>query len=220
VNTKKIISFSLWGCNPLYIEGAIRNAKEREEFYPEYRCRFYLDDSIAPSVVRELKKYNCEIMEMQKTSDVLGMYWRFHPMFDDPTIERFLVRDTDSGFSKREVDAVREWEGSGKPFHVIRDCESHQTEILGGTWGCVAGCIPDFDTRMMIWLQNLKPDFRNPRGKFHGSDQVFLSKFIWPLIKDNYVGHIRANMKNLVYSQNDKELPEFIEGTRYVGMVC
>jgi len=33
---KKIISFSLWGDNPVYTQGAIRNAELAKEIYPDW----------------------------------------------------------------------------------------------------------------------------------------------------------------------------------------
>jgi len=36
---KKIISFSLWGDNPIYTQGAIRNAELAKEVYPDWVCR-------------------------------------------------------------------------------------------------------------------------------------------------------------------------------------
>lgn len=38
---KKIIAFSLWGDNPKYTVGAIKNAKLTSEIYPGWISRFY-----------------------------------------------------------------------------------------------------------------------------------------------------------------------------------
>jgi hypothetical protein len=216
---KNIISFALWGENPLYVNGAIWNAEHKNEFYPGWVCRFYHDDSVPIDAINKIKRTGAETFLMARTTDVLGMYWRFHPMFDDPDIFRFIVRDTDSKFSQREVKMVNEWIGSNKPFHIIRDCESHATHILGGTWGAIAGCIPNFEQYVSSWFSQLIPDGRNPRGLFHGSDQIFLSKYVWPYIKDNHIAHIRAGLPKIRYTKNDIEVPD-PEDKHYVGMVC
>lgn len=216
---KNVISFALWGKNTLYVDGAIWNAEHREEFYPGWVCRFYHDDSVPKKALKKIADTGAEMRLMGATTDVLGMYWRFQPMFDDPEITRFIVRDTDSKFSQREVNMVNQWIATGKPFHIIRDNEVHCVQILGGTWGAIAGCIPGLDKKMSLWLSGLQPNSENPRGLFHGTDQMFLTHFIWPEILDNHCAHIRANMPHLRYTRYDIEVPDPEDG-HYVGMVC
>ena len=40
---KKIIAFSLWGDQPKYTVGAIKNADLAKEIYPDWTCRFISD---------------------------------------------------------------------------------------------------------------------------------------------------------------------------------
>ena len=63
-----------------------------------------------------------------------GMFWRFLVM-GDPTVNHFLVRDTDSLILPREVDAVQEWIQSPMQFHVMRDSPTHNTAIVAGLFG-------------------------------------------------------------------------------------
>lgn len=216
---KKIISFALWGDNPLYTNGAVWNAKNREKFYPDWQCRFYHDKTVPKDIIQELFDIGSELVTMGESTDALGMFWRFHPMFDDPTISRFIVRDTDSKFTNREVELVNEWVATTKPFHIIRDCKSHETTILGGTWGAVPGCITQFEMKMSTYFSTLMPDTENPRGVFHGADQRYLNDFVWPLIKDNHCAHIRTGCNNLRYTNQDIEIPDPEDG-HYVGMVA
>lgn len=215
---KKIISFCLWGKKPLYIDGAIWNAANSNKFYPGWTCRFYHDSSVSVKVLRELQKYNVELVRKEKTSEGLGMFWRFEPMFDDSQIERFIVRDTDSKFSNREVEMVNQWISSTKPFHIVRDCESHAATILGGTWGAVPGCIDNFELKISSFMTKIIPDEKNPRGLFHGCDQMFLHHYIWPLIKDNHMAHIRTGYNALRYTESDIDVIDPEDG-HYVGMV-
>ncbi len=46
-----------------------------------------------------------------------------------------ISRDLDSRFSEREVSAVDEWLKSKEAFHVMRDHELHENEMLAGMWG-------------------------------------------------------------------------------------
>jgi hypothetical protein len=214
---KKIISFSVWGDKHLYTQGAIINARMREEFYPDWIARFYYDESVPVAVINELESISgTELVKMPRAVDCLGLYWRFHPMFDDANIERFIVRDTDSQFTKREVACVDEWVESKEPFHIIRDCESHNVCILGGTWGAVAGCIPGFQEMLQAWYTQLNPCYQNPRGLFHGSDQIFLERFIWPIIKNHHCAHD----ERFVYTGKERPFTVPKENGHYVGMVC
>jgi len=216
---KRIVSFSLWGENSLYIDGAVKNAKLYPEIFTGWSCRFYHDDSVSADVLSQLADLGAELVLEPRLPDVLGMFWRFKPM-DELDIERFLVRDTDSLPNVRELRAVEEWIDSGKAFHIMRDCESHATSILGGTWGAVPGCVDRMVIRIGAWFSQIKPSCDNPRGRFHGSDQQFLHSVVWPIIFENQLAHIRGGMEHLRLSPTDREFPtEFDKEEGYVGQV-
>lgn len=187
---KKIISFSLWGDKAQYVgEGAIRQVETQPEYFPGWTCRFYYDASVPVEYIDALREYDCELVEKQPMPIGSGLYWRFEPAWDDPEVERFLVRDTDSAFSDRGSACVLEWEQSGKAWHVIRDNRSHETSMLGGLWGMVVGALPDFKTRMCMWFQQFVPDSLDPRSAFYGSDQTFLTRYIWPIARHDCLQH-------------------------------
>jgi glycosyltransferase involved in cell wall biosynthesis len=52
---KKIISFSIWGENPKYTIGAIKNAELSLEIYPDWICRFYIGKSVPYDIIETLK---------------------------------------------------------------------------------------------------------------------------------------------------------------------
>ena len=57
------------------------------------------------------------------------MFWRF--LFDDSSVDIFIVRDVDSRINKEE-SAVKEWLESDKLLHIMRDHPHHYYKILGG----------------------------------------------------------------------------------------
>jgi hypothetical protein len=219
---KRIISFALWGQNTLYTHGAVRNAERYAEFYPGWTCRFYHDDTVPSDILEKIAATGAEMWVMGRSTDVLGMYWRFHPMFDDPQVERFIVRDTDSFFTKREAMAVQEWIDSGLPFHIMRDNQVHNVSILGGTWGAVPGCVPNFQRRLSMWMATVRPQPKNDRGLFHGTDQIFLHCLVWPEIRDKHMAHVREGMEHLKCTTKDRWFPVPVEteNGHYVGMVA
>lgn len=187
---KNIISFSVWGDEKKYIDGALTNISLANKYYPDWIVRFYCQENMPSEYMSELQNRGCEIRPKQFYRDSwFGLYWRFCPMYDDSDINRFIVRDTDARISPREVDAVNEWIESEKPFHIMRDNQAHNVPILGGMWGSFPNIIPDFELKLKTWMQTIPGDDKNPRGRFHNTDQEFLWKYVWPVIKDNHIAH-------------------------------
>ena len=127
---KKIISFSLWGDNPKYTIGAIKNVELSKTIYPDWICRFYCGKSVPSDIIEKLKSYdNVEVIEMDEDGNWSGMFWRFYACEDADVM---ITRDTDSRLSFREKFAVDEWLNSDKDFHIMRDHPYHNVLILGG----------------------------------------------------------------------------------------
>ena len=80
---KKIITFSLWGDNPKYTHGAIKNADLAMDIYPGWVCRYYIGKSTPQEIIDELKsKSHVEVVMMDEEGDWTGMFWRFEPIAD------------------------------------------------------------------------------------------------------------------------------------------
>src|ERR1041384_3558620 len=103
----KIISFSLWGNNQKYLEGALRNISLAALYYPDWFCCFYVDDNSVPAETKE-KLIRFQGMVRPMHEGIPFMFNRFL-IADDPRVERFISRDTDSRLSQREADACKEW---------------------------------------------------------------------------------------------------------------
>jgi len=188
---KKIISFSVWGSNPKYAEAAYANLQLQPEIYPGWKCRFYVDETVPLKVINLLKD-NSEIVLMPPSDGNYGMFWRFEPLKDN-TIDRFIVRDSDSRLNLREAAAVKEWEESGKEFHTMRDNKWHNVvPICGAMWGATSHFIHriDYDALLKRWMErNQHRIFSHPRGKYFFTDQLFLAESIWPLIINTHIAH-------------------------------
>lgn len=186
----KIISFSIWGDNDKYLNGAKANIGLAKKHYPGWVVRFYHQADMPEAVLAPLREDGVELVPKGFYKDPwFGLYWRFCPMYDSPQIERFVVRDTDSPLSARDADAVKQWIDSGKPFHIMRDNPAHNIEILGGMWGSVPGLIPNFERALKGWIATVGGDKSNPVGRYHGTDQEFLKACVWPAVKDNHIAH-------------------------------
>ena len=59
---KKIISFTVWGDNPIYTIGALKNADLAKDIYPNWICRYYLGSSTPKDIINSLEgKDNVDI---------------------------------------------------------------------------------------------------------------------------------------------------------------
>lgn len=176
---KKIISFSLWGDNPKYTIGALKNAEIAEKIYPDWICRYYIGKSTPINIIEKLINYkNTEIIILNDYGNWSGMFWRFYAAID-PQVDIMISRDCDSRLSQREKDAVDVWLSSNKGFHIMRDHPYHKTEILGGMFGIKKNTINN--------LADLLDNYS--KQDYWQVDQDFLRHSIYPLIYNNTVVH-------------------------------
>jgi hypothetical protein len=176
--TKKIISFSLWGDNPKYTIGAVRNSELAKDIYPGWTCRFYTGEDVENDIKKQLLDNGAEVLEMAG-ADWNGMFWRFFAAEDSDVM---ISRDTDSRISPREKAAVEEWLASNKDFHIMRDHPFHNTEILGGMWGCRNGILSDIRERISQYNTG---ELDNK----YQVDQAFLKEIIYPSVRENALVH-------------------------------
>ena len=198
---KKIISFSLWGDNPMYTVGAIKNAELALDVYPDWVCRYYVGKSVPIDIITSLvERKNTEVFVMNEQGDWTGMFWRFYPA-SDADVNIMISRDTDSRLNLREKAAVDDWLASDKDFHIMRDHPHHATEILGGMWGIRGNR-----------LSNMKQMIHNyTKGDFWQVDQNFLKEQIYPIIKNYACVHDEFFEK--------KSFPTKRSGIEFVGQI-
>lgn len=168
-----VIAFSLWGNDPKYTVGAVRNAELAETLFPGWSCRYYIGSCVDGETIQALQaRPNTHIVAVDRPGDWTGMFWRFLPC-SDPAVDVMLSRDTDSRLSAREAAAVRQWLDSGRPFHIMRDHPHHNVPILGGMWGCRRGSLPQMAE---LCRRFVKADHWQ-------IDQTFLRRKIYPLVR-------------------------------------
>jgi hypothetical protein len=177
---KKLLSFCLYGDNPVYREGALSNLAASKNVYPDWICRFYVSQEIPESLTDRLAD-QAEVVRMHRRSLEDGTFWRFLPASEED-VDFCAVRDLDSDVTLREKQAVDEWIASGKGVHIMRDHPGHHFLIPGGLWGFRQGAIPDMAERIERWMQN-------HRTIPYGSDQEFLARNVYPLIKGDVFIH-------------------------------
>ncbi|MFD1769668.1 glycosyltransferase family 2 protein [Sphingobacterium suaedae] len=181
---KKYISFSLWGEDPMYTVGIVRNAELRSTVYPEWDMVVYHDQSVPEETLKQLTDLDVELIAI-KNHPAHPSFWRFF-IVDRDDCERAIFRDADSRFSQREALAVDEWERLGTVLHVMRDHPYHKIPfgintmgILAGMWGIKAGAVQ---------MEQLIHSFiQCAREQEYGVDQTFLKEIYTTFKSDSTV---------------------------------
>lgn len=179
---KKIISYSLWGSNPTYTIGAIKNAENARVMYPGWICRYYIADDVPTDIVEQLKSFDNTEIVMMGGGDWTSTFWRFTPASEDD-VEIMISRDTDSRLTLREVEAVDAWIASDKGFHIMRDHPFHGYQIMAGMLGIKKNVIKDISVMMTNFIASLQ------EKSYYQNDQDFLRLKIWPIVSNDYICH-------------------------------
>jgi hypothetical protein len=177
------LSFSLWGDNPLYNIGAIRNSELIKTIYPGWKMIVYYDNTVPIEIIDELKKNDTICVD--SSGIPYGCFWRFFAS-DIEDAEYVCFRDCDSRISKREFLAVQEWIDSGKILHVMRDHPAHRIpygandlSILAGMWGIKS---------RIIEMKKSVDLFLNGKINYYGIDQTFLQE-LYKVLKNEMLTH-------------------------------
>lgn len=190
-----IVSYSLWGKESFYYDGAFENIDLVKEYYPGFISRFYCSPSMPDKYYNKYIDNGAEVIIVKDgADDWRGLFWRFLACSEEDGI--VLSRDTDSRIGIIERDSVYEWIDSGYDFHTMRCHIEHNVPILGGMWGCKSGI-----------LKNIKEDIDKwgPKDK-KGDDQEFLKKVIWPKVKKHTFAHDRYH-RGIKWSKEYKYHP-------------
>lgn len=219
---KKIVAFSLWGDDPKYVDGAIKNAFLMPQVYPGWTARFYMpSDQLRTASghtllrVFTLMNYDEDFMNTGTKIEVIGMdepgtwhgmFWRFLPASEED-VDVFISRDCDSRLSKREAAAVDQWLKSPYLVHSMADHPYHfhpRMGLMGGMFGMKKHACPQ--------MEELIEQFKARYPNAWQCDQSFLRDYIFPL-----VSHKTFPTSDIHPGCNKFPLPR--EGGAFVGEI-
>jgi len=205
-----IISFSLFGSNPLYTHGMIKNAELAPSVYPGWKVVCYAAPDVPKVVTATLKKIGVELRgPVDGIAD--AVFWRFCVMDD---AERFIVRDADSRLCLREALAVGAWIDGGLDWHVMRDHPHHWLPMGAGMWGAKGGLIKPSMREAIIKSKLCARPYIWKTS--YGLDQAFLAQRVWPGAKKSCLQHDSCSR---ALWPEAKPFPGGINGDRFVGEV-
>jgi hypothetical protein len=224
----KIISFCLYGKNPIYNKGAIINCKYAKEYYPEFKIWIYIShpDDIDETTYNKLCEMdNVKIINMNDIDKSMGiMLWRYIPAFNEEKLEIFITRDLDSLLNnKRDLWCINDWINSDCDFQIIRDHPAHsKMHIMGGIWGVKGNLLYKYKEIFNKYLNDCKIDglykndimsekaFKtlfNSEKRGINFDQYFLKLYIYPkVISKSIIYFSEGAFKNYPNTRNLREI--------------
>ena len=174
------------GIDQLY--GMLRYSQLVPIVFTGWRVRVYVQDPdttpgmtrILRVIIRKLSNMDVEVVKLdnETTASLPASLWRFL-VVDDVTVERFVVRDTDTRPGEREQIVLDHWLKTDVPIHCIRDHPNHTLHaFVPGLFGGIPGKLGTILGRPIRELM---------RG--HSSDTEFLENVIWPKVKSHCLCH-------------------------------
>lgn len=192
-----IVSFSLYGTNPLYTLGAIENARLSLIAYPGWRVVVFADKTVPSGVLDSLRLFDAVVIPVEagysdeREAIAKCALWRFL-VIAQPEADYVIFRDCDSRVSEREAACVRDWMALGSDFHLMFDHPYHAPPILAGMWGCRACALPHLTSDIQTYVKNNDSQFR----MYRNYDQRFLKDVVWERYIKNgtYLAHGEADI--------------------------
>lgn len=179
-----VFSFSLYGNEGRYVEPLmnmdVQGVRDRFEGHCEFRIACNVD--VQAKTIEKLKAlgYVVDCWDF-KEKKIGGMFARYLPIFEDDE-RAVLVRDTDCTLSLQETDLIKEWLSSSSVFHIIRGHPLHIYPVMGGLFG-IRG-----DAKRLFKQEFYKQPKLASKWEYN-ADQVFLSKYVYPLVKSRSLVH-------------------------------
>lgn len=215
-NDTRRVAFVLYGNDPRFTRGALRNAESVPLLMPGWNSRFYIDSSVSQDFIDQVHALGGETIKVNEKMRTWGEFrraWRFL-ILDDPSVQYALFRDVDSRITIRELLAIHAWLKSNLPFHVMHDHPDHNIGILAGMW---AAHLPTLRNRMTA--RSSMTAFMNNRVDMSKSgDQTWLQMNVRPFILEETLAHASYRCKE--YGWNSRPFPMArSEVADYVGRI-
>jgi protein O-GlcNAc transferase len=183
----KVFSFCLFGPpNPKYYPLAtIQNIDLIATHFPNWKVYLYTAPDVDREFLEQLESYSNVVLRPTGEFGEVNMFHRFFAI-DEPDVEIMMVRDLDSRVHWKDRWAIREFIDNPKfEFHIIRDHNDHTSKIMGGIWGM---------RKTKICIQDLYKAFlKHPTFRGYGSDQSFLTDYVYPHIFSKLLVHYSNN---------------------------
>jgi len=176
----KVISYCVYGTNPMYTVGMVKNLDLCKKYYPDWEIFIYVSSSVPKDLLQEYNKYTSHIYLVKDIDRGFFMNYRYLPLSQEG-VERAIFRDADSRITEREVAAVEEWIKDDTELHIMKDHPYHDgVPILGGAWGAKSNRLKNMKEIIFKYFTN---------NADRNIDQFMLRDDIYPILKDSVTIH-------------------------------
>jgi hypothetical protein len=174
-----VFSFSLFGNEPKYCKGMIKNVDLIHKYFPNWQIWVYIGNDVPNEIIQILNELKCTLIFTNKHGYETKIY-RFFPI-DDPSVDVCIVRDADSRVCDRDASCIEDFLNSDKLFHIIRDHPNHHYNVMAGMFGIKKGCL---DIKVRDLYDNYSPNLSD-----RWVDTFFVCDILYPLIRDKSLVH-------------------------------
>ena len=179
----KVFSFSVFGDDPVYTIGVIKNIALIKEFFPDWKAHIYLPHNQNSDYVKRINEYDNTVITLMEDQGSFNRAWRFMSISED-WVDVMVSRDADSRISMRDRVAIDEWLASSYNYNIIRDHPGgHHWAINAGMWGAKK---TEFIKHIDQMLEECKRRLPYVMPTF---DQEFLRAVIYPMIVKESMVH-------------------------------
>ena len=187
----KVFSFCIYGYDMKYYYGLRENIKIIQKYFPSFIVYLYIGKTHNSSFIKQLTTNEPNIKKIYTYENgVINMIYRHKPLIEKK-IKIYFARDCDSEINERDRWCISRFIKQDKySVHTIRDHYYHKSRLSGGLTGFSKN---DTLLRIMDKITIEFNKFKNQRNWEYGSDEVFLNKHIYPLIKNNVLIHTNIN---------------------------
>jgi hypothetical protein len=186
---RKLVSFCIWGDGDLYNLGLLENAIQMPKIFPGWIMHVSYTPTANQKIMNEIAKFPwVEIEIYQEPNHSKNTMHRFLAGMK-PNNDIVIFRDADSRLLKRDYMAVMDWlNNTDKKVHLMRDHPANKFRIMAGLWGVRDGIIAKPEI-----VQKFYDYYKNPEFEKWTIDQVYLQKYIYPLIEHTTCIHASFN---------------------------
>jgi len=228
---RKVISMSLYGINPRYIWGVIRNAQLVPVYLPDWTLRVYVagdpaqtELSVPLRIINKLKLLGAEVIKVLTENTMTPRNWRLL-VANDHQIDYFLIRDADTRLSEREAVVVKDWLSAAEEngplsavIHCIRDHPRHADQaVVDGLWGGRPGALHQ------LLRQNIAEMIGGAASNMSSvakskTTMTLMNQFLWPAVSNfSYCHDSVSPCDRWIPLLSRRQFPLPRQGRQYIG---
>jgi hypothetical protein len=213
-----VFSYCIYGSNPKYVEGMIKNLEQICMYYPGFQTWIVVGNDVPPEYIEKYKSFPNVTLTHCPFSGGRLMTYRFFPI-DNPSVHCMIVRDADSRIGERDRECIRRFLESNFTLFTIRDHYYHKCPIMAGQWG-IKRTVTDSEFGFEAAYNEIKDELTKNCGvDAYDTDQFFTRHYIYPKYGSRMIAFTSVNYDfSKIETVADISLPR-IDDTDFCGNV-